>query len=72
MHEFQPELFVEGAGDEATLEQNDDADLVALLDFEVEVFLPVLELAPFQGLDVEIGSFDLDGNAAKVRDCSKG
>lgn len=56
---LDPELLVEGAGDEAALEQDDAALLRARGHLEVQVLAPVPQLSPLQRLHVEVGTLDL-------------
>ena len=55
---LDPELFVEGAGDQTPLEEGDRALMVAFGYLKVQVGLPVLQLLQLQRLDVEVGPLD--------------
>lgn len=56
---LDPELLVERAGDQAALEQNHHALRRPVLQLEVQVLSPVVELGLLQGFDVEVRTLDL-------------
>lgn len=58
---LDPELLVERAGDQAALEQNHHALRRPVLQLEVQVLPPVVELGLLQGFDVEVRTLDLQG-----------
>lgn len=51
---LDPELLVERAGDQAALEQNHHALRRPVLQLEVQVLPPVVQLRLLQGFDVEV------------------
>lgn len=51
---LDPELLVERAGDQAALEQNHHALRRPVLQLEVQVLPPVVQLGLLQGFDVEV------------------
>lgn len=53
-----PELFVESAGYQASLEENLGGSVIVLLQRELKVLGPVFELEAFQRFDVEVRSLD--------------
>lgn len=59
MPNLDPEILIECAGDEASLEEHLGALLVTLLDLEVQVGVPVAQLRLLQRLHVEIRTLDL-------------
>lgn len=56
---LDPELLVECTGDQAALEQNHHALRRPVLQLEVQVLSPVVELGLLQGFDVEVRTLDL-------------
>lgn len=58
-HYLGPEFFVESTGDEASFKENHYPLRGPILDFKVQVLLPVVQLGLLQGFDVEVWSLDL-------------
>lgn len=51
---LEPKLLIQRTGDQAALEQNHDSLRRAVLQLEVQVFSPVVQLGLLQGFDVEV------------------
>lgn len=58
---LDPELHVERTGDQAALEQNHHALRSPVLQLEVQVLPPVVQLGLLQGFDVEVRTLYLRG-----------
>lgn len=56
---FDPELLVEGAGDDAALKEHDGTLMRAMGHFKVQVVAPVPQLGSLQRLHMEVGPLDL-------------
>lgn len=71
---LDPELLVERAGDQAALEQNHHTLRRPVLQLEVQVLSPVVELGLLQGFDVEVRTLDLQSktNVRQICEFVKG
>ena len=58
--DLDPEFFIQCTSNETPLKQDNNPLLVTLLNFKVQILLPVLKLATFQGLYMEVWSLDLE------------